>query len=346
MIRPKNLLIVRTDRIGDVVLTLPLAGIIKKYYPDCKITFLVRKYTESLVRNHPSIDNILILKELNGKPAALENAKMISAYKFDSCIVVYPTFTIALIIYLSRISERIGTGYRWYSILFNNKVYQHRKYAEKHELEFNVQLLKNIGINEVINKSDVKFDLKISKEDHDKAESILRADLPDPGKKIILVHPGSGGSAIDLPVEKFIEIVQFLEKKNDYEIIITGSENEKKLCGKLQISEKVRNLAGMFNLGELTALISMSDLFISNSTGPIHIAAAMGKDTIGFYPKITACLPVRWGPYSNKSVVFTPEIDCSDCNREQCEKLNCMNSIDVNEVISVIETKLKNKAEN
>jgi len=337
MIKPENLLIVRTDRIGDVVLTLPLAGIIKKHFPGCKITFLVRDYTKSLVENHPFIDQVLILKEENGKPVISNNLKMISENRFDSCIVVYPTFITSFIIFLSRIPQRIGTGYRWYSFFFNSKVYQHRKYAEKHELAFNVQLLENLGIKEKIDRHNVEFELKINEECNKKIENILTAENLDLKKKTIIIHPGSGGSAMDLPVAKFKDIVRQLDEKNKFNIFITGSSSERELCESIKTSEKIRNFSGRFNLGELTAFINKSDIFISNSTGPLHIAAALGKNVIGFYPKIKACLPDRWGPYSNKSVVFMPEIGCFDCSREQCNKLDCMNSIDVNKVISAIE---------
>ena len=100
MIKPKNLLIVRTDRIGDVILSLPLAGIIKKHFPECKVTFLVRDYTKELVANHPFIDNIITLKEDNGKVSIKNNVEEIKKYNFDSSIIVYPTFATALIIFL------------------------------------------------------------------------------------------------------------------------------------------------------------------------------------------------------------------------------------------------------
>ena len=100
-------------------------------------------------------------------------------------------------------------------------------------------------------------------------------------------------------------------------------------------------MAGRFDLGGLTALINKADIFVANSTGPIHIAAAIGKNTIGFYPNLLQCSAKRWGPYSDKSVVFEPKNQCSDCRREQCSKQDCMNSIDMEEVYSVIMKKLK-----
>lgn len=100
---------------------------------------------------------------------------------------------------------------------------------------------------------------------------------------------------------------------------------------------KTKNLVGLFSLAELKALINYSDIFIANSTGPLHIAAALGKYVIGFYPKIAQCSPARWGPYSVKSKVFTPSLQCSNCTREQCEQLDCMNTIPVSEIFAEIE---------
>ncbi len=332
---PENLLIVRTDRIGDVVLSLPLAGIIRKKYPGCRITFLVREYTRPLVQNHPLIDQIITLEMENGKILLLKNVKKIKQQNFDTSIIVYPTLITALIIFLSRIKQRIGTGYRWYSILFNSKIYEHRKHALKHELEYNVGLLKAIGIDEKVYPSSVNFNLQPSVKASEKINLMLQQE--DVSKPIIIFHPGSGGSSVDLPVPKLRELIKLVSGRLPVQIILTGSLQEQELCESLKINGNIKNLAGRFDLDELTALIGRSFLFISNSTGPIHIAAALGKYTIGFYPKISACSARRWGPYSEKAVIFEPEIDCSNCTREQCTRLDCMNTIQVTKIFAEIE---------
>ena len=340
MTGPKNILIVRTDRIGDVILSLPLAGLIKKHYPDCKVSFLLREYTKDITDGHPHIDEVLILKEENGKIPLINNVNQLKAKSFDSCIVVYPTLITALIVFLSRIKIRVGSGYRWYSFLFNRRVYEHRKYAEKHELEFNVNLLRIYGIEEVVTPDNVVFDFKINPSALESVKKSLSASGVDLNKKLIIAHPGSGGSAVDLPLEKFAKIVSSLKNLEGVTVIITGGENEKEICDLVSGDTNVINLAGKFNLSELAALISCSKVFISNSTGPIHIAAALGIFTVGFYPKILACSQERWGPYTTNKVVFLPEIDCEDCTREQCERLDCMNSINYEGVIREVEREL------
>ena len=337
MNKSKNILIVRTDRIGDVILSLPMANIIKKHYPESRISFYVRSYTESLVKNHPAVNEILILDEISGKPSLWTNIKMLKNKEFDTAIMVYPTFLLSLIIFLAGIKERIGTGYRWYSFLFNKKVYTHRKYAEKHELEFNVELLRQLEIDEKVNTDSVEFNLQVEKESRDKIKKIFDDNNIDKNKPVVVIHPGSGGSAIDLPAEKFKELVKRIDDSGKYNVFVTGSKSEKTLCGFVTVSDRVKNLSGQLELAELTALIQMSDIFVANSTGPLHIAAALDKFIIGFYPKIIACSAERWGPYSEKSYVFKPNIDCTGCSREQCERLDCMSSINTGDVFDKIE---------
>ena len=338
---PKNILIVRTDRIGDLVLTLPLAGLIKKQYPNCKISFLVREYTKNIVNNHPFIDDVIVLKENDDKVSLFDNLNIIKSKKFDICIVVYPTFVLSLIMFLSGIKNRIGTGYRWYSFLFNHKVFEHRKNAERHELEFNVNLLEKLNIKNNVDEKNVSYDLRVNQSSLNIVDKILADEKIDSSKPILIVHPGSGGSSVDLPVNKFAELVKRLDDDN-YQIILTGNKSEADLCEKIKSSSKAKNFAGKFNLDELTALISKSVMFISNSTGPIHIAAALEKFTVGFYPKIVSCSKERWAPYTNKKLVYEPNTDCKNCTREQCEKLNCMDSIDITKVYNDIKNVLNN----
>ena len=334
---PKNLLIVRTDRIGDVVLSLPLAELIKKHYRECTITFLVRNYTKEILENNPFIDNTIILKENNNKVPILKNVEVIKDLNFDSSIVVYPTFQTALIVFLSGIKNRIGTGYRWYSFLFNNKIYEHRKFAERHELEYNVNLLKAFGIDEKVKPENVNFNLIVNKKSEEKIKNLFNNYGINNDELIIIVHPGSGGSAVDLPVSKFKELMEQLSGEDKFQILLTGNKSEVKMCEELKINNKIKNFAGILSLSELIALIDRASIFVANSTGPLHIAAALGKYTIGFYPNLLVCSAKRWGPYTNKKVVFSPEKECSDCEREQCTKSECMNTIEVKKVVNEID---------
>ncbi|MGK9475671.1 glycosyltransferase family 9 protein [Melioribacter sp. OK-6-Me] len=338
MNKPENILIIRTDRIGDVTLTLPMAYVIKKFYPDSKVTFLVREYTRPLVDNNKYIDEVLILKEKNGRLIFRENLNLLK--NFDTCFLVHPTFKLATLILMAGIKVRIGTGYRWYSFLFNKKVYEHRKYAGKHELEFNLSMLKLIGISYDINIDRVDFGLKPDMTVLENVKMVLNKRGININSKIIIIHPGSGGSSVDLPVDKMKLLIAKLSEVDGIEILITGSKSEAELCNSLIVSDKTKNLAGIFNLNELIALINLSDILIANSTGPIHIAAALDKFVVGFYPKVVSCSAERWGPYTRNRAVFKPETECSNCSIKKCLHTNCMATIDIDKVFNVIANKL------
>jgi heptosyltransferase-3 len=329
---PEKILIVRTDRIGDVVLSIPMAEIIKRKYPDCKIAYFIREYTRALLDGNSFIDEVIIADESEGVISFRKNLNKIKSKEFDACIVVNPTFKITLIMFLAGIKNRIGTGYRWYSALFNQKVFEHRKYGERHELEYNINLLSALDINIQTKSDEINFHLRIDSESSQKIDSLLIQNGYKAGNKIIIIHPGSGGSSVDLPKEKLIELTRMLAEQKDTSIVITGSKSEESLCKEFEASSSVINFSGKLNLSLLKALINKANLFISNSTGPMHIAAALGVYVIGFFPKILACSQKRWGPYTEKKSIFLPTINCSNCTREQCEKLNCMNSIDIGRV--------------
>lgn len=336
---PKNILIVRTDRIGDVVLTLPVASILKKHFPGCRVSFLLRQNTRPIAVNNLYIDDVITLVEEGGRPAIAKNVALLKN-KYDLCVIAYPSYALALILFLSNIKTRIGTGYRWFSFLFNKKIYEHRKHGERHELEYNIRLLKALGINEDVNVGNVLFGISPSQEIKERIREELNNLGIDFSKRIIIVHPGSGGSAVDLPVEKLRTIINSLSNES-VEILITGSKSETELCQSLTLNSSVKNLAGRFDLAELIALIDQSYLMIANSTGPIHIAATLGKYVIGFYPKFTVASAKRWGPYTSKKKIFSPTIDCTNCTRKQCEKLNCMDSINIEEVVDAVKTFLR-----
>jgi len=345
MNEPKNILIVRTDRIGDLILTLPAAAVLKKHFPGCRVSFLIREYTKELALNNPFIDEVLVLREKQGKPEFFSNLNMISERKFDTVVTVFPRFRIALILFYAGIKTRIGTGYRWYSFLFNKKVYEHRKYGEKHELVHNINLLKPLGINEEVTEDNCVYGLSPAKGSKDLVETFLIENRINLTRPAIIFHPGSGGSAVDLPIEKMKLLVSRCADELDAEIIITGDKREEEICSSFPARGNIYNLCGKFNLGELTALIDNSAILVANSTGPLHIAAALGKHVIGFFPKIRTMSPVRWAPFTTRKNIFVPPVNCTDCTRKQCAELDCMNHISTDEIFEAIK-KVANNAGN
>lgn len=326
----RNILIVRTDRLGDVILTLPLITEARKIFKKSKILFLINRYLEDLIKNYNGIDELLIEENIGG---FFDKYRFLKFKDIDLVINVKPRFDLALLFFILRIKYRIGTAYRWYSFLYNYKVYQHRKISDRHESDYNLKLLSNFFV-EV--STDKEFFFKYTDEERNSLNAKLFLLLD---KNYVIVHPGSGGSSKDLPFETFSSFLNgFMTEFDEYEVVLTGIESEKLLINKLKHSVKIEfenrvsDLCGILNLRELMILIDNSRLFISNSTGPIHIAGALNKKTIGFYPNEKKISDTRWKPLSSNSIILKPN-DNSDH----------MNSIGVDKIMKAVRNFLRNK---
>lgn len=302
----KNILITRTDRLGDVILTLPLVSEAKRIFKRAKVYLLVKKYVEDLICDYEDIDGLLIEESMAG---IFAKYKYFKDQKPDLVINVKPRFDLALLFFILRIKYRIGTGYRWYSFLYNLKVYEHRKNSTKHESDHNLNLLKQFFDEVDENK---KFYFKYLPEERKDLNKKLSGILDE---KFIIIHAGSGGSSKDLPIAKLSEFVnEISENFRSYKVILTGTKEENKINIELKNSinketfNKLIDTSGILNLKELTILIDCCALFISNSTGPIHIAGALNRNIIGFYPNEKPMNEVRWKPLSDNTVILNPEV--------------------------------------
>ena len=181
----QKILIVRTDRIGDVVLSLPMVVALRSAKPSASISLLVRSYTKELVEDQPGLAEILLYDvSLDRKPFQGMLAE-IRQHKFDVVIVTYPTFRLALLMFLAGIPVRIGTGYRWYSLFFNKRIYEHRKTAEKHEADYNVSLLRPLGIEP---ERHPRPALEVAETAATEARELLGRVGIQPGEPFVILH--------------------------------------------------------------------------------------------------------------------------------------------------------------
>jgi ADP-heptose:LPS heptosyltransferase len=303
-----NIVITRTDRMGDVILTLPLISFTKKLFPEAKIFFLVNDYVKDLVNNYPGIDEIIIYDKLNSFSKKYSTLK---TKDIDLVIFAKPEFELALLFFLLRTKCRLGTGYRWYSFLFNFKVFEHRKISDKHESDYNLNLLWNFFPDE---KFEKKFHFNYSDSEKNQISEKLKVNQLNLSDNFIIIHPGSGNSAKDLPVGILKQFAKkFIKHFTNFKIVLTGNENEKELTKQFREtdSELIVDLAGQLSIRELMILIDNSKLFISSSTGPIHLAGALNKKIIGFYPNQKPSNEERWKPLSEYATILKP-IDAND----------------------------------
>ncbi len=291
--RPERILLSRTDSIGDVMLTLPLAGLLKQRFPGVRIAFLGRNYTAPVLHCCSHIDEVMTLDDLNNVDPN-GSVQILRASKADAVVHVFPERDVARWCKAAGIPQRIGTSHRWWHwTTCTDRVAFSRRKSDLHEAQLNVMLLAPLGITETPGLTELAA---LSGFQPSHADEGVRALLA-PGKRNVILHPLSKGSAVEWGLDHFTALIHALDPAR-YHIIVTGTAAEAERYRKdLPLREPhVTDAGGRLSLDRLIALIGASDALVAASTGPLHIAAASGKRAIGLFASKRPIHPGRWAP--------------------------------------------------
>jgi heptosyltransferase III len=290
MATPEKILIVRTDRLGDVLLTTPVNSAIKERYPKAKIVWLVRPYAAPLLENNPDVDGVILDRDQPMDTLIKE----VREQQFDAAVIVYPRWRTAWATWRAGIPVRIGPTSKWYSLFFSQRIWQHRSEGKKHEADFNLELLEPLGIP----FKRYSTTLRLTEEERQKAHQVLEGHRISFQKPVIALHPGSGGSSQRWPLSQFIELGDRLQEAG-CDVLVTGGpgENYQNIMIDQMRRIPVFIAAGSVSVRELAAIYACTTLMVSNSTGPLHLAVAVGVPTVSVYSPVATCHPRRWGPY-------------------------------------------------
>lgn len=331
------LLISRTDSIGDVVLTLPMAGVLKCIYPNSTIVFLGKTYTQPIVALSSNIDRFINWDFLSSQNYS-EQVRLLKKEDIDVFIHVFPSKQIAKLAKKAMIPIRIATSHRIYNWLYSNTLIKFsRKKSLLHEAQLNIKLIECLGAK-----------THYSIEELNKLIGLRANNIPTSGDSLIdktkfnlILHPKSKGSAREWGIDNFNKLISLLPQE-DYNIFITGTKQEGDLIRQEIIeinSERVHDLTGIFSLEEFISFIAKADALIAASTGPLHIASILGINALGLYPPIRPMHPGRWMPIGERTKVFVRDGECSKCrNANYCD---CMLLISPNEIANYLD-KIKN----
>lgn len=329
----KRIIISRTDSIGDVILTLPLAGMIKKTLAGTHITFLGRSYTAAVVAACEHIDDFLNWDEIS----ASDEETQIKAFRdsrADIIIHVFPVKEIASLARKAGIRQRLGTTNRWYHWLFcNNLVRLSRRRSSLHEAQLNIRLARSLTGIDIVPLDEMGTLYGLNRTG---APEKPFAQMIDPGRFNIILHPKSKGSAREWGPGNFKKLVEILPP-DQYKIFVTGTAEEGNLLRESGLTDHpaVTDLCGRMSLNGLIAFIAASDGLVAASTGPLHLAAALGICAIGIYPPIRPMHPGRWAPLGPKAAYLAVDKTCNDCRKTM--DCHCMREISPEAVKMLIE---------
>jgi len=322
-----RILVSRTDRLGDLILSLPFVESLKLRYPECRIEVLSSLYASPILEGNSRIDRIVRVQNdqlVLSKAYKKDLLSRLKAASYSAVVALYPERRVSYLFQKAEIPIRIGTAGRFHSFLFNYHLMHSRRANRKHESEYNLDFLRFFRDGETVGMPTVYT--------KPKEMSNARRIMKEKGieGKFVLLHPGSGGSAERWPLQKFIELYGRLDS-DGVPVVISGSEKEGESILEMskQLGTPVRSIAGETDLRTLAAVLSLAEVVVANSTGPLHLSVGVGTKVVGLYPSKKRMAPVRWGPLGEHDRVVQPSAVRCHCPDGDCR---CMETIEVDRV--------------
>jgi ADP-heptose:LPS heptosyltransferase len=330
--KTKKILVIRNDKIGDFMLAWPALSLLKKQYPDSRVSVLVPSYTEPMAKLCPWIDEVVIddhHKSLLSDALAL--SQKLQKKNFDASISLFTETRTAIATFLSGIPCRIAPSTKIAQIFSNKRLKQRRSRSSKPEHEYNTDLVRfYIKLQgdtpvQLQNPPYLRFESATIKKLRD--SYIIKNDIGEKST-LIIVHPGTGGSAINFSVEQYAELIKKIADSMDAHFIITAGPGEDKIAQALSsllpgVAHKV--YISTQGLAAFSQFIAMCDLFISGSTGTLHIAGALDIPTAAFYPARKSATPLRWQTLnqSSRRIAFSPEKHTDEYDMQTIDPVKC-----------------------
>jgi len=283
-----RLAVVRNDRLGDLVLSLPAVSALHRAYPHACLALVVRPDLVPLARMFACVDEVI-----EAPTDARGLRSMFEGLDVDLMVCISRDAAVARAAAGARVPNRVGTGYRLYSPLFTRSVGERRRAGERHEVEYALSFAHRSGAP----AEEATFPIEVPPGNGNRVGDWLRSHrVVDP---FVVLHPGTGGSCPGWPAGHYTELAALLEAGGARVVISIGPADS-------AIAEALDRTGGIpgslprftGGLADLTVLLSRANLVISNSTGPLHLATALGTPTLGFFAPWPTCGAVRWGPYA------------------------------------------------
>ena len=331
-----KILIVRNDKLGDFILSYPVYYYLKSTLPNCEIHVLVPKYTQSIAESYPWIDQVIVDP---GSEAPLfqqfELLKMLRKQQYNSVITLFSTTRIAIISLLAGIKYRLAPATKIAQIFYNHKLTQRRSRSLKPEFEYNLDLAKQFlsdhGFTSLIFPKPPL--LHYSEEETTKIrEKFYEKYKLNNSSKLIFIHPGTGGSATNLDLEQYANLAKSLKIDVPYTFVITAGPDEIEYANKLSsLLENIPHIvySSLKGLVNFSKIIQLCDLFISGSTGPLHIAGALNRPTAAFYQRRRSATPLRWQTLNSEDrrLAFTPPEDADESDMRNIDITSAAHAI-------------------
>ncbi len=323
----EKILIRGPNWVGDAVLAIPAMKAVRARYPGAEITLLVRPWVAGLFSSAPFVDKVW--SEM--RPATLRDwirvTRDIRQRKFDLALLLPNSFESALMMFMGRVKERIGYATDGRSWMLTNAVAIAPQ--PRHQVQYYLDLVKTLS--GIIDSSSIQIEATAS--ERDSARQLLAEEgIPLIGRFLVL-NPGAAyGSAKRWHQDRFAGVADHLACELGLDVAIIGSESERAIAEQVRdrITRGTAVLNGRTSLETLIGVLAESSLMITNDSGPMHIAAALGIPTVAIFGSTDERVT---GPYGPRTRVVKHPVECSPCLLRECPiDHRCMNAVTVDEV--------------
>lgn len=322
----KKVLLIRLDKIGDLICTLPVDQILNEAVYES--TWIVQKGLGQILDLGEKKRKYIELDKKNEIESRGKLSKLLQEQNFDIAVSFQCPWWVNFEIFKARVKKRIGVLSQWHSFLFLNAgLRQRRSQALKHEFEYNLDLVKKItGPIDVDSKSILfKFKKPTS------SEVIHKYNLG----QYIVVHPGMAGSALNWPQKKYIEYIHSQIAQNK-KVVITGTDADQvyllKIRAEFENHPQVVWLQSKLSFEELLQVLNYAEKIIAPSTGVAHIAASLDKELHAIFSPVKVHHPQRWAPRGVQVSVHMPKVQCPgrmQCLGPACPHYYCMEMVNI-----------------
>jgi len=340
--RYKRILIVRTDRIGDVLLSTPVIKAFRDNYPFAYIAMIVSPYGKTVVEDNPYLDEVIVYDKEGKHKSWLGSFWFVHGLrkkKFDVAVILHPTNRVHLVSFFSRIPRRIGYD-RKCGFLLTDKIKHTKQLGEKHELEYALDLVRYLGIE----PKEKNIFLALKPESEAWAEELLKQKGIRKTDKLLAIHPAASCPSKIWPNERFAGVADRLIEKYGFKVLVISGPKDLALSANAikHMRHPAIDLSAKTSVSQLASILKRCHLFISNDSGPVHIASAVGTPVISIFGRGQKGLsPLRWGPTGKKGKFLHKNIGCIECLAHNCIKgFACLKAITVDDVVTAVDSLL------
>jgi heptosyltransferase II len=337
-----RILVIRLDRIGDLALSLPALEELRRRFPGASISVMTRPATADLLLGHPSIDEVIPYRyEKGGRHAFprgyLRFLEEIMKRRFDAAVILHPGIRSYLVPFLAGIPRRIGYRGR-HAWLLTQALPDERHLGKKHESQYAVDLAAALGGEAKAPAAPPR--LAIDPQSVSDVSGELQRSGVGTAERLLALHPGASCVSKRWPKEKFAELARRLSAGfPEHRLVIVGGKETAEAAAFIAAAAPVRaiDVSGKLGLRELSALLSRCDLLVSNDSGPVHVAAAVGTRVISLFGRNQAGLSeTRWRPLGEGHAVLRKDVGCQVCLAHRCTiGFECLEAIQPEEVLEM-----------